>query len=84
MKAWTLSDYAEPATAVKQMTLREDVAIPKPNFGEVRVKISHAAVNPIDWKLFGGASPLFAAHAPYVDSTQWTDLTTTLILPLSL
>jgi len=65
MKAWTLSDYAEPATAVKQMTLREDVAIPKPNFGEVRVKISHAAVNPIDWKLFDGASPLFAAHAPY-------------------
>jgi len=33
--------------------------------GELLVQVSHAAINPIDWKLFAGPTPLFKASVPY-------------------
>jgi len=57
MKAWISSSYGkdgDPADAVANLKLANDVPVPKPGKGEFLIKISHAAVNPIDWKLFSG------------------------------
>ena len=55
-QAWRLNAYGEngdPAAAIKTLKL-EDIPVPQPAKGEVRVKVEVAAVNPIDWKLFSG------------------------------
>ena len=55
-QAWRLNAYGEggdPAAAIKALKL-EDIPVPEPAKGEVRVKVEIASCNPIDWKLFSG------------------------------
>mmetsp|Transcript_22649 Transcript_22649/g.45338 ORF Transcript_22649/g.45338 Transcript_22649/m.45338 type:complete len:190 (-) Transcript_22649:375-944(-) len=57
IKAWISSSYGkhvDPADAVANLKLANDVPVPKPGKGEFLIKISHTTVNPIDWKLFSG------------------------------
>jgi NADPH:quinone reductase-like Zn-dependent oxidoreductase len=69
MKAWTCAGYGadgDPSDAIAKLELSE-IAIPTPVAGQVQVKISHAAVNPIDWKLFsGGLHGICPCTFPYV------------------
>ena len=69
MKAWTCAGYGadgNPGDAIAKLELSE-VAIPAPGAGQVQVKISHAAVNPIDWKLFsGGLHGICPCTFPYI------------------
>ena len=69
MKAWTCAAYGadgNPGDAIAKLELSE-IAIPAPGAGQVQVKISHAAVNPIDWKLFsGGLHGICPCTFPYV------------------
>jgi len=67
MRAWRLRSYdASPANAIKDvLSLDAAVPVPKPGAGELLVQVSHAAINPIDWKLFAGPTPLFKASVPY-------------------
>mmetsp|Transcript_213 Transcript_213/g.319 ORF Transcript_213/g.319 Transcript_213/m.319 type:complete len:359 (-) Transcript_213:79-1155(-) len=68
MKAWVSSAYGDggnPNDAIEKLELKE-VPIPEPGPGEVLIKISHAAVNPIDWKLFsGGLHSICPCTHPY-------------------
>lgn len=59
MRAWRAGAYApggDVAAALKAGTAvtLERLPVPAPAAGEVRVKVSYAAVNPIDWKLLTG------------------------------
>jgi NADPH:quinone reductase-like Zn-dependent oxidoreductase len=69
MKAWTCAAYGadgNPGDAIAKLEMSE-IAIPAPGAGQVQVKISHAAVNPIDWKLFsGGLHGICPCTFPYV------------------
>lgn len=69
MKAWTCAGYGadgNPGDAIAKLEMSE-VAIPAPGAGQVQVKISHAAVNPIDWKLFsGGLHGICPCTFPYI------------------
>ena len=41
--------------------------VPKAGPGEVRIRVTRAAVNPVDWKVMsGGLDPLMDAHFPVV------------------
>ena len=56
MKAWRLGAYGadgDVAAAIASLK-QESIPVPAPGAGQVRIKISYAAVNPIDWKLFSG------------------------------
>lgn len=68
MKAWISSSYGKdgnPSDAVDKLEIQE-VPIPEPGEGQVLVKISHAAINPIDWKLFsGGFHAIVPCTHPY-------------------
>ena len=68
MRAWRTYKYNEDVpAAIGALKLETDVAVPSPGAGEVRVKVLHAAVNPIDWKLFsGGYHSMCPATFPYV------------------
>ena len=68
MKAWRTYKYNEDVpAAIGALKLETDVPVPTPGAGEVRVKVLHAAVNPIDWKLFsGGYHSMCPATFPYV------------------
>jgi len=57
MRAWRV--------VAGELELDGSAPVPKPGKGEVLVKIMHASVNPIDWKLMGGGTPLFRAKEPY-------------------
>jgi NADPH:quinone reductase-like Zn-dependent oxidoreductase len=50
MKAVVLSEYGD----IQQLVVR-DVAEPTAGPGEIKVKMAGASINPIDWKLRGGA-----------------------------
>ena len=68
MRAWRLSKFEEEPLKAIRSNLRREESVPviKPDKGEVRIRVKHASVNPIDWRLFSGGSPLFAATLPYV------------------
>ena len=68
MRAWRTYKYNEDVpAAIGALKLETDVPVPTPGAGEVRVKVLHAAVNPIDWKLFsGGYHSMCPATFPYV------------------
>ena len=68
MKAWRTYKYNEDVpAAIGALKLETDVPVPTPGAGEVRVKVLHAAVNPIDWKLFsGGYHSMCPATFPFV------------------
>lgn len=69
MKAWRTHAYGaegNPADAIEKLVC-EDVAVPTAGAGQIQVKVSHAAVNPIDWKLFsGGLHGICPCTHPYV------------------
>ena len=69
MKAWRTHAYGaegNPADAIAKLVL-EEVPIPTAGVGEIQVKVSHAAVNPIDWKLFsGGLHGVAPCAHPYI------------------
>lgn len=69
MKAWRSAAYGaegNPADAIEKLVC-ETVDKPEPGTGEVQVKVSFAAVNPIDWKLFsGGLHGICPCAHPYV------------------
>jgi NADPH:quinone reductase-like Zn-dependent oxidoreductase len=50
MKAVVLPEYGEAS----RLVLR-DIAEPTPGAGEIKVRVAAASLNPIDWKLRGGA-----------------------------
>jgi NADPH:quinone reductase-like Zn-dependent oxidoreductase len=56
MKAIVLSEYGGP----EKLVLRER-AEPEPGAGQVKVRVSSAGINPIDWKLRSGA---LKSHMP--------------------
>ncbi|CAE7348849.1 QOR, partial [Symbiodinium sp. CCMP2456] len=67
--AWRVHSYGKegnPAHAISNMTLNM-VPVPEPRKGQVLVKVQMAAVNPVDWKLFGGGMhSIFPVSFPYV------------------
>jgi len=69
MKAWQASAYGaegNPADTIANLKLA-DVEIPSAGAGQIQVKVSHAALNPIDWKLFsGGLHGICPCTFPYV------------------
>lgn len=69
MKAWQASAYGaegNPADTIANLKLA-DVEIPSAGAGQIQVKVSLAAVNPIDWKLFsGGLHGICPCTFPYV------------------
>lgn len=69
MKAWRSHAYGaegNPADAIEKLVC-EDVPIPTAGAGQIQVKVSHAAVNPIDWKLFsGGLHGIAPCAHPYI------------------
>ena len=58
--------FESPLKAISSLSRRDDVPVLKPERGEVRIRVKHAAVNPIDWRLFDGGSPQLSAALPYV------------------
>ena len=68
MKAWRTQKYNEAVpAAIKALSMNVGVPVPVPGEGEVLVRVLHAAVNPIDWKVFsGGYHGMFPATHPYV------------------
>ena len=73
MKAWRLGAYGEggdPAKAIAALKL-EEVAVPTPGKGEVRVRVEFASINPIDWKVMSGglhaACPCVFPYTPGFD-----------------
>lgn len=55
MQAWCLPAFNENAKkAIESLTL-EEVDTPKPEEGQLLLKVSYASLNPIDWKLFTGS-----------------------------
>ena len=69
MKAWQASAYGadgNPADTIANLKLA-DVEIPPAGAGQIQVKVSLAAINPIDWKLFsGGLHGIVPCTFPYV------------------
>ena len=69
MKAWRSHGYGaegNPADAIEKLAC-EEVPAPTAGPGQIQVKVSHAAVNPIDWKLFsGGLHGIVPCTHPYV------------------
>jgi NADPH:quinone reductase-like Zn-dependent oxidoreductase len=43
----------------------EDVPVPQPGPGEVRIKVGAVAVNPIDWRIRSGLVPQFEGQLPF-------------------
>jgi len=77
MRAWRAGAYApggDVAAALKAGTAvsLERLPVPAPAAGEVRVRVSYAAVNPIDWKLLTGG--LHAAAPVSFPATLGFDL----------
>ena len=67
MRAWLAqAAFESPLKAISSLSRRDDVPVLKPERGEVRIRVKHAAVNPIDWRLFDGGSPHVSAALPYV------------------
>ena len=58
MKALCLHSYGEP-THVLHL---EEVAVPSPSQGQVRVRVHACALNPADWAICGGFLPLPPPH----------------------
>jgi len=48
------------------LTLKHDLPIPKPSASQVLVRVSHAAINPIDWKLAVGEFPWVPLTFPHI------------------
>eukprot|EP00438_Fugacium_kawagutii_P019325 Skav202376 [mRNA] locus=scaffold1406:196836:197888:+ [translate_table: standard] len=69
MKAWRAHAYGAEGNAadtIGKMTL-DTVPVPEPKKGQVLVKVELAAVNPIDWRLFGGGfHDICPVSFPYV------------------
>ena len=69
MKAWRSHGYGaegNPADAIEKLKC-EEAPVPTAGAGQIQVKVSHAAVNPIDWKLFsGGLHGIVPCAHPYV------------------
>ena len=69
MKAWRSHGYGaegNPADAIEKLKC-EEVSVPVSGAGQIQVKVSHAAINPIDWKLFsGGLHGIVPCAHPYV------------------
>lgn len=62
MRALTYDRYG--TTDELRMT---DRPVPKVGPGEVRIRVTRAAVNPVDWKIMsGGLDPLMEAHFPVI------------------
>lgn len=62
MRALTYDRYGQPD--VLQIT---DQPMPKVGPGEVRIRVTRAAINPVDWKVMaGGLDALIEAHFPVV------------------
>ena len=57
MKTFRFHDYGEPASVL----WLEDVAVPEPRAGQVRVQVHACGFNPADWFLCRG---LFAGDLP--------------------
>ncbi|MCH8171823.1 MAG: NADP-dependent oxidoreductase [Proteobacteria bacterium] len=58
MKAVTYNAFGDP-----EVLKISDLPLPEPGAGEIRVKISAAAVNPIDWKIRNGQFECVFEHA---------------------
>lgn len=67
MKRWRVEDLPDVGGDLDRLWLEDVAPVPNPGFGEVRVRVSHAAVNPIDWKLLDpkGSVSAFRQNAPY-------------------
>jgi NADPH:quinone reductase-like Zn-dependent oxidoreductase len=69
MKAWRTHAYGaggDPAAAIAKLVC-EDVPVPVAGPGQLQIKLSHAAINPIDWKLFsGGLHGVAPCVHPYI------------------
>ena len=67
MRAWRLAKFAsEKQEGVESLVLEHDVPIPSPRRGEVRVRVKHASVNPVDSQLLMGMHQSVAPVAlPY-------------------
>jgi len=50
MKAVRIHEFGGP-----EVLRYEDVPMPQPDLGEIRIKVIAAGVNPVDWKIRGGA-----------------------------
>lgn len=62
MRAMTYSKYG--SNDVLEIT---ELDLPKVGPGEVRIRVTHASVNPVDWKIMsGGLDELMDAHFPVI------------------
>ena len=58
MKAFAIDEFGKPGTV-------QDIPIPEPAEGEVRIKVSAAAINPMDVAVAKGFAKDYAPHAPF-------------------
>ena len=69
MKAWVSKAYGaegSPADCIDKLVF-DEVPKPEAGAGQIQIKVGHAAVNPIDWKLFsGGLHGVCPCVHPYV------------------